>query len=118
MLKSKPKPATKMSAENPVPRRTAKPKLTYAFMVDAAIKGLNDRNGSSIQAIMQYIRAHSEVDATKGRIKKAVKLGIAAGNIKRAAESGKGSQCYMIGEKPLAKKPAAKKPAAATEPEA
>lgn len=110
--------------------KTTKPKVapahpTYAVMVEAAVKALKERTGSSRQAILKYITANYKLgDDTKKvgvPLRLALKKGITAGTLKMAKETGKGAGCYKIGEKakeekkpkkPVAKKPVAKKPVA------
>merc|ERR1712051_480896 len=101
-------------------KKTTKPKVapshpTYAVMVDAAVKALKERTGSSRQAILKYITANYKLgDDTKKvgvPLRLALKKGIFAGTLKMAKKTGKGAGCYKIGEKAKEeKKPVAKKP--------
>ena len=104
-------------------QKTTKPKVspahpTYAVMVEAAVKALKERSGSSRQAILKYITANYKLgDDTKKvgvPLRLALKKGILAGTLKMAKETGKGAGCYKIGEKAKEekkpKKPVAKKP--------
>ena len=40
-------------------------KSTYAFMIAEAIKSLNDKSGSSRQAILKHILANNKIDSAK-----------------------------------------------------
>merc|ERR1719319_319421 len=87
-------------------------------MVEAAVKALKERSGSSRQAILKYITANYKLgDDTKKVVvplRLALKKGILAETLKMAKETGKGAGCYKIGEKAQEekkpKKPVAKKP--------
>ena len=107
----------------PKAKKVAKPAAHPPFkaMINAALKGLKERGGSSRQAILKYIVANYKVDAAKAAVhlRGALKRGVTAGSIAKAKESGKGAGKYKLGkvEKPKkakkvkkAAKPKAKKP--------
>merc|ERR1719319_1518832 len=87
-------------------------------MVEAAVKTLKQRSGSSRQAILKNITANYKLgDDTKKvgvPLRLALKKGILAETLKMAKDTGKGAGCYKIGEKAKEekkpKKPVAKKP--------
>ena len=81
---------------------------TYAEMISAAITNLNDRSGSSRQAIAKYVCANYQVDADKAafHLRRALKKGLEDGVFKTARQSGKGAGSFRLAEK---KKPAVKK---------
>ena len=119
------KPVKKAAAKKPAEH----PK--YIEMVAAAITSLKERNGSSRQAIVKYIKANYKVgDSSDTHIKLALKRGVQSGALVQAKGAG-ASGSFKIGKekkpdkkpvaakkkkpaakKPVAKKPAAKKPAA------
>lgn len=96
-----------------------------ASMVNAAIKNLKDRKGSSLAAIKKYIAANYKVDVAKLApfIRRYLKKAVADGKLSQTKGSG-ASGSFKIGKtateekkvkKPKAKK-AAKKPAAKKTP--
>ena len=101
------KAAPKKAAEHP----------KYIDMITAAITALKERNGSSRQAIVKYIKANYKVgDNCDVHVKMALKRGVASGALSQPKGTGaSGSFKHVKKEaaknKP-AKKPAAKKPAA------
>merc|ERR1711945_3779 len=103
-------------------KKASKPKAPaahpkYSVMIAAAITSLKDRTGSSRQAILKYICANYEVDASKAgqHLRMALKAGIKKGSLKMAKESGKGAGCFKLVkvEKPKKAKTAPKKKAPA-----
>ena len=82
---------------------------TYLKMISAAITNLNDRSGSSRQAIAKYVCENYKIDAQEAapHLRRALKKGLEDGVFKTAKESGKGSGSYKIVKNK--KKPAAKK---------
>ena len=82
---------------------------TYLEMISAAITNLNDRSGSSRQAITKYVCENYKIDAQDAapHLRRALKKGLEDGVFKTAKESGKGSGSYKIVKNK--KKPAAKK---------
>ena len=82
---------------------------TYLEMISAAITNLNDRSGSSRQAITKYVCENYKIDAQEAapHLRRALKKGLEDGVFKTAKESGKGSGSYKIVKNK--KKPAAKK---------
>merc|ERR1712193_309121 len=80
-------------------------------MIAAAIKALNERNGSSLAAIKKYIAATYKVDVVKLApfIRKALKKGVEAKKLIKVKASYK---LAKEEKKPKAKKPKAKKPKA------
>merc|ERR1712089_64574 len=119
----------------PKAKKAAKPKVPaahppYAAMITAAVKGLADKKGSSLQAILKHVVANNKVDAAKAavRVRLALKKMVAAKKLVAAAAAGKkGAGSYKLpakepkAKKPKAKKakkPKAKKPKAAKKPAA
>ena len=82
---------------------------TYLEMISAAITTLNDRRGSSRQAISKFVCDIYKIDAREAapHLRRALKKGLEVGVLKTAKESGKGSGSYKIVKNK--KKPAAKK---------
>ena len=83
-------------------------------MVQAAIKGLKERGGSSLIAIKKYIAANYKVDVEKLApfIKKALKSGVTSGTLVQTKGKGaSGSFKLSAASKPATKAPK-KKPAA------
>lgn len=106
---------TKASAASKKPRTKPSHPPT-ADMVNAAIKNLKERGGSSLQAIKKYISANYKVDAEKLApfIRKYLKSAVASGTLTQP--KGKGAsgsfKLSVKGEtKAPAKKAATKKPA-------
>ena len=122
-------PAKKAAAKAKKPKKPAEhPKVQV--MVIAAIKGLKERNGSSLQAIKKHIAANNKgVDLVKlnFHIKKCLKTGVekkvfvqtkghgASGSFKLAAKAEKPK---VEKKKPAAKKAKTPKKAAAKKPAA
>ena len=84
-----------------------------ASMVDAALKNLKERKGSSLAAIKKYIAANYKVDVAKLApfIRRYLKKAVADGKLSQTKGSG-ASGSFKIGkptEEKKAKKPAAKK---------
>jgi len=115
-------------AKSPIKKKTAAKAVathpTTAVMVTAAIKGLNEKKGSTLPAIKKYLAANYKVDSAKLApfIRKFLKASVvkgalvqvngtgAVGHFKLAAEAKK-----PAGKKVASKKqPAAKKPVTAT----
>lgn len=103
-------------------KKTAAPKKPaehpkYIDMISAAIAALKERNGSSRQAIVKYVRANYKVgDGAETHIKMALKRGVAGGVLAQPKGTGASGSFKLVKKtvekKPAAKKPAAKKPAA------
>ncbi len=84
-------------------------------MIVAAIKALNQRYGSSRQAISGYIKNNYEVgENIDTHIKVALKRGVASGLLKQPKGTGASGSFALAGSRqastPTAKKPTAKKP--------
>lgn len=97
---------------------------TVAVMVNAAIKNLKDRKGSSLAAIKKYITANYKADAVKLApfIRRYLKKSVETGAITQVKGTG-ASGSFRIAkaekvEKKKAKKPAAKKVKKAKKPAA
>lgn len=88
-----------------------------ADMVNAAIKGLKERGGSSLQAIKKYISANYKVDAEKMApfIRKYLKSAVTSGSLVQTKGKGASGSFKLAsvssGEKKVAKKPSESKPA-------
>merc|ERR1712038_440381 len=95
-------PAKKAAAKKKAP--AAHPK--FSEMIAAAIQALKERNGSSRQAILKYIKANYKVGDNAGvHLKLALKRGVAAGQLKQVKGTG-ASGSFKNAEKPkVAKKP-------------
>ncbi len=102
-----------------VPKKAAKAKKPKKVathpktsdMVNAAVKNLKERNGSSLQAIKKYIAANYKVDVNKLApfIKKAVKTGVTSGKLVQV--KGKGaSGSFKLSASAAAKPKKAKTP--------
>jgi hypothetical protein len=107
------KPAKKSAPKKPADH----PK--YIEMVQAAIGALKERNGSSRQAIVKFIKANYKVsDACDTHIKLALKKGVASGALTQPKGTGASGSFKLAKPAPKpkkeapAKKPATKKPAA------
>lgn len=97
----KKKPATKKPADHP----------KYIDMIAAAIVALKERNGSSRQAIVKYIKANYKVgDNADVHVKMALKRGVASGALSQPKGTG-ASGSFKVVKKAEPKKPAPKKPA-------
>ena len=83
-----------------------------AQMVQAAIKSLKERGGSSLQAIKKYIAANYKVDVEKLSpfIKKYLKSAVASGALIQTKGKGASGSFKLSASKSAEKKPAAKKP--------
>lgn len=114
-----------MSDAAATPKKTAKKVAKkadhppVASMVNAALKTLKDRKGSSLAAIKKYVAETYKVDAAKLApfIRRYLKKSVTDGKItqvKGSGASGSFKLAKVAEEKPkkAAKKPAAKKPAA------
>ena len=104
----KKKPAPKKPADHP----------KYIEMIVAAVNVLKQRNGSSRQAIVKYIRANYKVgDNAEVHVKMALKRGVASGTLSQPKGTGASGSFKVIKKaEPKKKKPAAKKPAAKKSP--
>ena len=107
------KPAKKSAPKKPADH----PK--YIEMIQAAVSALKERNGSSRQAIIKYIKANYNVKETcEAHIKMALKKGVAAGTLTQVKGTGASGSFKLAKPAPKpkkeapAKKPATKKPAA------
>merc|ERR1719474_2067330 len=100
----------KAPAKKSTPKKPAEhPK--YSEMIVAAINALKERNGSSRQAIVKYVKANYKVsDNADVHIKLALKRMTTAGSLVHSKGVG-ASGSFKATKKPAAKK-AAKKPAA------
>lgn len=111
-----PKKATKAKARKPAKKADHPP---VASMVNAAIKNLKDRKGSSLAAIKKYISANYKVDVAKLApfIRRYLKKAVADGKLSQTKGSG-ASGSFKIGKttgeekKKVKKVKKAKKPAA------
>ena len=106
------KPAKKTAA----PKKPAEhPK--YIDMITAGIAALKERNGSSRQAIVKYIKANYKVgDNADVHIKMALKRGVTSGTLSQPKGTG-ASGSFKVAKKVIEKKKVApKKPAAAKKP--
>lgn len=109
-----PSPAKKVKAKKAAVKKPAlHPK--YGEMIAAAIAALKERNGSSRQAIANYVKANYKVsDGSDTYLKQALRKGVAAGTLKQVKGTG-ASGSFKLAEKPKkvakksTKKPAAKK---------
>ncbi|XP_028395232.1 histone H1-delta-like [Dendronephthya gigantea] len=105
---------------------TAKPAEhpKYLDMITAAIAALKERNGSSRQAIIKYIKANYKVgDKAGGHVKHALRKGVTAGELLQSKGTG-ASGSFKLAKKAVEakpkkpKKPAAKKTVAKPKPKA
>lgn len=88
-------------------------KPTYAVMVADSIKTLNDRTGSSMQAIVKQLQSQYKFDINKPALVKAIKKGVEAGDLvqikasyklnKKAPASKTKKVTTVIKKKPVAK---------------
>ncbi|MCL4145813.1 UNVERIFIED_CONTAM: hypothetical protein GTU68_009307 [Idotea baltica] len=113
-----PKKVSKIVKKQPKPTHPP-----YKNMINAAVKSLKERSGSSRQAILKYIVANYKVGDEKKagtRLRIALKKGVAAGDIKQMKGSGaSGSFRLAKDEKPAKstpKKAAKKSPAKPKKP--
>ena len=111
-------PKKTVQKKKPAAKPAEHPK--YVEMITAAIAALNDRKGSSRQAISKYIKGNYKVgDNSDVHLKIALKRAVATGVLNQVKGTG-ASGSFKLSEKakakpkkkPAAKKPAAKKPAA------
>ena len=107
------KPAKKSAPKKPADH----PK--YIEMIQAAVSALKERNGSSRQAIIKYIKANYNVrENCDSNIKMALKKGVVAGTLTQVKGTGASGSFKLAKPAPKpkkeapAKKPATKKPAA------
>ena len=109
-----PKAAPKKRASKGGKKAAAASHPPYKNMINAAIKALKDRNGSSRQAIVKYILSHYKVGDEKkagNRVRLALRKGVDSGHYKNVKGSGaSGSFRLAKDDKAPAKK--AKKPKA------
>lgn len=87
-------------------------------MVNAAIKALKERGGSSLPAIKKYLAANYKVDVEKLApfIKKYLKSAVASGKLIQPKGTGASGSFKLPAKEKSTKKPAAKKPKAAAKP--
>ena len=112
-------PVVKTPAKSPKKKAAAKPKKPaahpkYSEMVGKAISALNERGGSSRQAILKYILANFNVGADAKTVNTHLKLSLRSGVKNKSLKQSKGtgaSGSFKIGE--VAKPVKAKKPAKA-----
>ncbi|EDV28312.1 Histone H1.0 [Trichoplax sp. H2] len=111
-------------------KKVSKPKVApahpkYIEMISAAIRALNERSGSSRQAISKWITANYKISETSAstHIKLALKRGVTSGTLIHTKGLGASGSFKLVKkvEKPkkkkvVKKKPAAKKPAKKTKP--
>ena len=84
----------------------------YNEMVVAAITALKERNGSSRQKIIKYIRDHYTVsEGFETHVKLALKRGVTKGTLSQTKGTGASGSFKVVQKetKPAAKKPAVKK---------
>lgn len=89
-------------------------KQTFALMILEAIKELNERNGSSKQAIAKFITARHDIDFKASalqnkRFKLALVGAVTAGDLKQVKGTGANGSFKIVGQRKVAKKDAAKK---------
>ena len=85
----------------------------FKEMTVSAVQALNERNGSSRQAIIKYITTNYEVgDNASSQGKACILRLVANGTLTRAKGSGASGSFRLTNKQQSAKKPAAKKPAA------
>ena len=108
----------KDSPKKVVPKKKAAPKKVadhpkYSEMIKAAIAALKERNGSSRQAILKYIKANYKVgESASTHIKLALKRAVVGGDLLQTKGTG-ASGSFKLAKVVKSKKPAAKKPKAA-----
>ncbi len=109
-VQAKKKPATSVAKKtSSAPKKTpAHPK--FIDMIVEAIKSLNERSGSSKQALAKFIFSKYPVDDKSAQkyIKTSLKNGLKSGQIKQASGVGL-SGSFKVGEKAVKKVKAAKK---------
>ena len=103
---------TKATKKPAAPKKPAEhPK--YSEMVIAAITTLKERNGSSRQAIVKYIKANYKVsDNSDTHIKLALKRSVVAGTLLQPKGTGASGSFKLVKKAVEPKKKVAKKPAA------
>ena len=85
----------------------------YIDMIKAAIAALKERNGSSRQAILKYIKANYKVgDNADVHVKLALKRGVTSGDLSQPKGTGASGSFKVVKKTEPKKKPAPKKPAA------
>lgn len=105
--KTKRKPAAKKPADHP----------KYIDMISAAITALKDRNGSSRQAIVKYVKANYKVgEGCDVHVKMALKRGVASGALSQPKGTGASGSFKVLKKTVVKKKPAPKKKPAAKKP--
>lgn len=90
----------------------------YIEMITAAISALKERNGSSRQAIVKYIKANYKVgDSADVHVKLALKRGVAAGALSQPKGTGASGSFKVVKKaEPKKKAPPKKKPVAVKKP--
>ena len=117
-------PAKKPAADGPAKEKRARAKAThphYPVMITAALTSLKDKSGSSLQAIVKYVKANyvgiPEASASRSctaALKKMVEgktLTKDKASYKLAGDKEAKKPAAKKADKPAAKKPAAKKAA-------
>ena len=115
-----------MADTSPKKKVAAKPKKPaahpkYSEMVGKAIAALNERGGSSRQAILKYIMANFNVGKDAKTVNVHLKLSLRAGVKNKSLKQSKGigaSGSFKIGEVVKPKKKLAAKPKKAVKPKA
>ena len=103
----------KDSPKKVVPKKKAAPKKVadhpkYSEMIKAAIAALKERNGSSRQAILKYIKANYKVgESASTHIKLALKRAVVGGDLLQTKGTG-ASGSFKLAKVVKSKKPAAK----------
>lgn len=88
----------------PAKKASAPAKPTYAVMVAESIKALNDRTGSSVQAISKHVQAQYHIDINKPALVKAIKKGVEAGDLVQIKASYKLNKMKKVPTAPKPKK--------------
>lgn len=126
---------TTASPKKNAPKKKTAPKKPsdhpkYIEMITAAIVALKERNGSSRQAIVKYIKANYKVgDGAEVHVKLALKRGVSNGTLSQPKGVGASGSFKVVKKtepkkkpvpkkKPTPKKPVAKKPAKKSKPAA
>lgn len=91
-------------------KATTVSKPTYAVMVAESIKTLDDRTGSSLQAITKQLISSYGIDVNKTALATAIKKGVESGDLVKVKAS------FKIGKKKPAVKPSAVKPKVTKKP--
>ena len=85
----------------------------YSEMISQAIAALKERNGSSRQAIVKYVKGNFKVaDNCDSHVKLSLKRLVVAGTLIQVKGTGASGSFKLPPQKAAPKKPAAKKPAA------